>query len=101
MTFRETLRLVARFFYTDEATIERRVDESLALVGLTDKADRHIKRFSGGEMQRLGCSGPDQPRKDLGANGLDSFQAAGQRREYGRALDPHPGADRLRSICPW
>lgn len=56
MTSRETLRFVARFFYTDEATIERRVEESLELVGLTDKADRRIKGFSGGEMQRLGIA---------------------------------------------
>ena len=56
MTSRETLRFVARFFYTDEATIERRVEESLELVGLTDKADRRIRGFSGGEMQRLGIA---------------------------------------------
>ncbi len=56
MTSRETLRFVACFFYADEATIERRVEESLELVGLSDKADRRIKGFSGGEMQRLGIA---------------------------------------------
>jgi ABC-type taurine transport system ATPase subunit len=32
---------------------EKRIDETLDLVGLTDKADRAIKGFSGGERQRL------------------------------------------------
>ncbi|MGD8605573.1 MAG: ABC transporter ATP-binding protein [Anaerolineales bacterium] len=56
LTARETLRFVARFFYTDEALIEYRIDESLDLVGLKNKADRVIKSFSGGEMQRLGIA---------------------------------------------
>jgi ABC-2 type transport system ATP-binding protein len=36
--------------------IENRVNETLELVGLTDKADRPIKGFSGGERQRLGIA---------------------------------------------
>lgn len=57
MTARETLRFVARFFYTGpKYRIEARVEETLALVGLTDKADRPIKGFSGGERQRLGIA---------------------------------------------
>jgi ABC-2 type transport system ATP-binding protein len=57
MTARETLRFVARFFYSGpEPAIERRVDESLALVGLSDRADRRIRGFSGGELQRLGLA---------------------------------------------
>ncbi len=57
MTARETLRFVARFFYAGpESAIERRVEESLSLVGLSDRADRKIKGFSGGEMQRLGLA---------------------------------------------
>jgi ABC-2 type transport system ATP-binding protein len=57
MTARETLRFVARFFYSGpESAIERRVDESLSLVGLSDRADRRIRGFSGGEMQRLGLA---------------------------------------------
>ena len=57
MTARETLRFVARFFYSGpESAIERRVDESLSLVGLSDRADRRIRGFSGGEMQRLGIA---------------------------------------------
>lgn len=57
MTARETLRFAARFFYSGpESAIERRVEESLALVGLSDRADRRIRGFSGGEHQRLGLA---------------------------------------------
>ena len=57
MTARETLRFTARFFYDEpRAEIESRVAETLDLVGLTDKADRPIKTFSGGERQRLGIA---------------------------------------------
>lgn len=57
MTARETLRLRARFFYTGtKNAIEERVAETLELVGLEDKADRPIKGFSGGELQRLGIA---------------------------------------------
>ena len=57
MTARETLRFTARFFYTGpRAEIEARIAETLELVGLTDKADRPIKGFSGGERQRLGIA---------------------------------------------
>ncbi len=55
MTARETLRFTARFFYKGpHDAIERRVQETLELVGLAEKADRPIKGFSGGERQRLG-----------------------------------------------
>ena len=57
MTARETLRFTARFFYTGSRTgIDRRVEEVLDLVGLSDRADRPIKGFSGGERQRLGIA---------------------------------------------
>ncbi len=57
MTARETLRFTARFFYSGPADlIEARIQETLALVGLDDKADRPIKGFSGGERQRLGIA---------------------------------------------
>jgi ABC-2 type transport system ATP-binding protein len=57
MTARETLRFTARFFYTEPKTeIEQRVAETLELVGLSDKADRPVKGFSGGERQRLGIA---------------------------------------------
>jgi ABC-2 type transport system ATP-binding protein len=57
MSARETLRFTARFFYSgSDRVIENRVIETLELVGLTDKADRPIKGFSGGERQRLGIA---------------------------------------------
>jgi ABC-2 type transport system ATP-binding protein len=57
LTARETLRYTARFFYRGpRALIEARVAETLALVGLADKADRPIRGFSGGERQRLGIA---------------------------------------------
>ena len=57
MTARQTLRFTAGFFYDGpRSEIENRVAETLELVGLTDKADRPIKGFSGGERQRLGIA---------------------------------------------
>ncbi len=57
MTARETLRFVANFFYKGpKKKVEERIAETLELVDLTDKADRPIKGFSGGEKQRLGIA---------------------------------------------
>ena len=57
MTARETLRFTANFFYSGPSRlIEERVNETLELVSITDKADRPIKGFSGGERQRLGIA---------------------------------------------
>jgi ABC-2 type transport system ATP-binding protein len=57
MTARETLRFTARFFYSGSVSaIGERIEETLKLVGLEDKADRPIKGFSGGERQRLGIA---------------------------------------------
>jgi ABC-2 type transport system ATP-binding protein len=57
MTARETLRFTARFFYAGpQKMIEERIQKTLQLVGLDDKADRAIKGFSGGERQRLGIA---------------------------------------------
>ena len=57
MTARQTLRFVAGLFFKGpKKAIEERVDEMLELVDLTDKADRPIKTFSGGERQRLGIA---------------------------------------------
>ena len=55
MSARQTLDFTARFFFSGpDAQIKERVEETLELVGLEDKADRPIKGFSGGERQRLG-----------------------------------------------
>ena len=57
MTARETLRFVAGLFYAGpRAAVEARIADALELVGLSDKADRAIKGFSGGERQRLGIA---------------------------------------------
>lgn len=57
MTARQTLRFTARFFFKGpEKAIEDRVEEMLDMVDLTEKADRPIKGFSGGERQRLGIA---------------------------------------------
>ncbi|KAA3645790.1 MAG: ABC transporter ATP-binding protein [Chloroflexi bacterium] len=57
MTARQTLNFVARFFYSGTSReIKQRVQETLDLMGLADKADRPIKGFSGGELQRLGIA---------------------------------------------
>jgi ABC-2 type transport system ATP-binding protein len=55
LTARQILRYSAGFHLTGpENEIERRVDETLELVGLTSKADRRIEGLSGGELQRVG-----------------------------------------------
>ncbi|GAP10096.1 ABC-type multidrug transport system, ATPase component [Bellilinea caldifistulae] len=57
MSARENLEFTAAFFYTGpKSKIRMRCDEMLELVGLTDKAERPIRTFSGGEKQRLGIA---------------------------------------------
>jgi ABC-2 type transport system ATP-binding protein len=57
MTARETLRFTLHFFFKGpKPKLEERIEETLELVGLADKADRPIKGFSGGERQRLGIA---------------------------------------------
>jgi ABC-2 type transport system ATP-binding protein len=57
MSARETLRFTAGFFYEGpRQAIKERIAETLDLVGLSDKADRPVKGFSGGERQRLGIA---------------------------------------------
>jgi ABC-2 type transport system ATP-binding protein len=57
MTAREILRFTLRFFLKgSKQAIEERIEETIALVGLTGKADRSVRGFSGGERQRLGIA---------------------------------------------
>ncbi len=57
LSARETLRFVASFFFKgSKALIENRIDEIIQLVGLDGKADRPVRGFSGGELQRLGIA---------------------------------------------
>jgi ABC-2 type transport system ATP-binding protein len=66
LTARETLEFTARFFFRGPKTaIRDRIDETLDLVGLTDKADRPTKGFSGGERQRLGIAQAQVNHPDL------------------------------------
>ncbi len=66
MTSRQTLEYTAKFFFKGpQAEIDKRVNEMLELVGLSDKADRPIKGFSGGERQRLGIAQAEVNYPDL------------------------------------
>lgn len=57
MTARENLEFAARFFFKGpHAQIRARCNEMLELVELTEKANRPIRGFSGGEKQRLGIA---------------------------------------------
>jgi len=57
MTARDVLRFTAKFFYAGPIkAIEERIEEMLVMVGLSDKADRNVNGFSGGERQRLGIA---------------------------------------------
>ncbi len=57
MTARQILDYTAHFFFRGpQSEIDARVAETLELVGLSDKADRPIKGFSGGERQRVGIA---------------------------------------------
>jgi len=66
MTSRQTLDYTAKFFFKGpQVEIDKRVNEMLELVGLSDKADRPIKGFSGGERQRLGIAQAEVNYPDL------------------------------------
>jgi ABC-2 type transport system ATP-binding protein len=57
MTARDTLRFTLGFFFKGPKNkIEERIEETIELVGLADKADRPMRGFSGGERQRLGIA---------------------------------------------
>jgi len=66
MNARQVLDYTAKFFFTGpQREIDKRVDEMLDLVGLSDKADRPIRGFSGGERQRLGIAQAEVNYPDL------------------------------------
>jgi ABC-2 type transport system ATP-binding protein len=66
MSARQTLDYTAKFFFKGpQIEIDKRVDEMLDLVGLSDKADRPITGFSGGERQRLGIAQAEINYPDL------------------------------------
>lgn len=94
MTARQTLQYTAGFFFKGpQAALDKRVDEMIELVGLTGKADRPIKGFSGGERQRLGIAQAevnypdllilDEPAASLDPQGRrDVFEVMARLRKY-------------------
>ncbi|HEX6540795.1 MAG TPA: ABC transporter ATP-binding protein [Ktedonobacterales bacterium] len=56
MTGRELLSFVGELFGLRGAALRRRVDEVLALAGLTQDANRRVGGYSGGMRQRLGLA---------------------------------------------
>jgi hypothetical protein len=66
MTARETLRFTARFFYEGpRAEIERRVAETLDLVGLANKADRPIPAHLPDPLADAGHSNSDHRHRTV------------------------------------
>ena len=66
MTARQILEFTAGFFYDRKSgMIQKRVEEVLELSGLRDRADRAVKGFSGGELQRLGIAQAQVNEPDL------------------------------------
>jgi ABC-2 type transport system ATP-binding protein len=66
MTARQILLFKLRFYYVGEKkSLGKRVEETLEMVDLEDKADRPIRGFSGGERQRLGIAQAWVHRPDL------------------------------------
>jgi len=57
LSARQTLRFRASLYFSGpKDEIEKQIQEKLELVGISDRADRPIKGFSGGERQRLGIA---------------------------------------------
>ena len=48
--------VVRRYLDGPRASLDAKVDETLDLVGLTDRANRKVKALSGGELRRLGIA---------------------------------------------
>jgi ABC-2 type transport system ATP-binding protein len=66
MSARQVLDYTARFFFSGpQRALDKRVNNMLDLVGLSDKADRPIRGFSGGERQRLGIAQAEVNYPDL------------------------------------
>lgn len=65
LTARETLRYAGRFFYRPGPGLESRIEELIEVSGLTERADRPVGVFSGGERQRLGIAQAQLHRPEL------------------------------------
>ncbi|WP_221029481.1 ABC transporter ATP-binding protein [Actomonas aquatica] len=53
LTAEENLRVFGELFALDRATLQERIDEGLAAVGLADRRKHRVKTFSGGMQRRL------------------------------------------------
>lgn len=56
LTALETLRFFGRLCGLSGSTLDKRVDEMLALVGLTEARDRRLRGYSKGMLQRIGLA---------------------------------------------
>jgi ABC-2 type transport system ATP-binding protein len=57
LTAWQNLQLFGGLYGLDEATLRRRADEALALVGLADRRAERVRNFSGGMKRRLNIAG--------------------------------------------
>ncbi|WP_347710786.1 ABC transporter ATP-binding protein [Geotalea sp. SG265] len=81
LTAREYLNFVGKVFAMSEATAEKRINETLSLLQLTEAADRPIRGYSKGMVQRLGLAqalihDPDLYILDEPMSGLDPLGRA-------------------------
>lgn len=53
LTARENLRFIAEMYGLKGKIVKERIDECLAMVGLTDKANKQVRRYSGGMKRRI------------------------------------------------
>ena len=56
LTGTETLRFFGQLCGLSGASLKKRVDEMLEVVGLTDARDRHLRGYSKGMLQRIGLA---------------------------------------------
>ena len=83
MTGRENLRFTARLNGLDEKTIDKKIDELLEKVGMTEAADQKTATYSRGMKQRLGIADilmkdprviiMDEPTLGLDPEGMKEF----------------------------
>lgn len=53
MTGRENIEMIGRLYHLDHKTVEKRADNLLKKLSLSDAADRQVKTYSGGMRRRL------------------------------------------------